>query len=427
MLDINLIRTNPKLIRKNLERRKNPELLRLFDEAFFADSDWRKKKSELDNLRAERNKLSQHINESKKAGKSIDAVLRKSASVAESIKKHEEEVENLKQKLGSSLLKLPNLLHESVPYGKDDSENFEIEKVGKIKKFDFELKSHTELVENLGIGDFERSAKISGYGFYLMKGELAMLSQALVRFAIDSLIQKKYVYVEPPLMMRRKPYEGVTDISEFETVMYKIEGEDEYLIATSEHPMAAMFMNEVLDESQLPMKFVGYSMCFRKEVGSKGVDTKGFFRTHQFNKVEQFIFCKPEDSWKYHEELIKNAEELFQKLEIPYRIVNICTGDIGSVAAKKYDLEVWMPRQNKYAEAVSGSNCTDYQARRLNIKYGKEGGEKKLVHTLNCTAITTSRALVSILENNQNKDGTVTVPKVLVPYMNGVKLIGNKK
>ena len=426
MLDINLIRTNPKLVKGNLERRKNPELLILFEELVLLDSDWKKKKAELDNLRSERNKLSLEINQFKKAGKSIEQTLKQSSLVAESIKRNEQDVENLKLKVDSLLMKLPNLLHESVPYGKDDSENFELRKSGKIKKFDFELKSHAELAEALGIADFERSAKISGNGFYFLKGELALLNQALLRFAIDILSKKGYIYVEPPLMMRKKPYEGVTDLSDFEKVMYKIEGEDQYMIATSEHPMASMYMDETLDESQLPLKFVGNSLCFRKEVGSRGVDTKGLFRTHQFNKVEQFIFCKPEDSWKYHEELIKNSEEIFQALDIPFRVVNICTCDIGSVAAKKYDIEAWMPRQNKYAEVVSGSNCTDYQARRLNIKFGKEGGEKKLLHTLNCTGIATSRALVAILENYQNKDGTITVPKVLIPYMNGIKVIGKK-
>src|SRR3989338_7583297 len=426
MLDINLIRTNPKLVKGNLERRKNPELLILFEELVLLDSDWKKKKAELDNLRSERNKLSLEINQFKKAGKSIEQTLKQSSLVAESIKRNEQDVENLKLKVDSLLMKLPNLLHESVPYVKDDSENFELRKSGKIKKFDFELKSHAELAEALGIADFERSAKISGNGFYFLKGELALLNQALLRFAIDILSKKGYIYVEPPLMMRKKPYEGVTDLSDFEKVMYKIEGEDQYMIATSEHPMASMYMDETLDESQLPLKFVGNSLCFRKEVGSRGVDTKGLFRTHQFNKVEQFIFCKPEDSWKYHEELIKNSEEIFQALDIPFRVVNICTCDIGSVADKKYDIEAWMPRQNKYAEVVSGSNCTDYQARRLNIKFGKEGGEKKLLHTLNCTGIATSRALVAILENYQNKDGTITVPKVLIPYMNGIKVIEKK-
>ncbi|MBU4242183.1 MAG: serine--tRNA ligase, partial [Nanoarchaeota archaeon] len=314
-------------------------------------------------------------------------------------------------------------LHESVPYGKDDSENKEVRKWGKLKKFDFELKSHVEIVENLGLVDFERSAKISGTGFYILLGDLALLEQAITRFAIDTMLKKNFILLQPPLMMRRKPYEGVTDLEAFEDVIYKIEDEDEYFIATSEHPMAAMYMDETIDESQLPLKFVGSSMCFRKEIGAHGIDTKGLFRLHQFNKIEQFVFCKPEDSWKIHEELLKNAEEVFQALEIPYKIVNICTGDIGTVAAKKYDLEGWSPRQKKYIELCSCSNVTDYQARRLNIKYGKEGGEKQILHTLNSTVVATSRVLVAIIENYQNKDGTVTIPKVLLPYMNKKKLL----
>lgn len=425
MLDINLIRSNPELVRKNLEKRKQPEYLKQLDEFLKLDKEWRLKKSELDVLRAERNKLSKEISELKKAGKNADSLLKKTSAVAESIKKNESDVESLQKSSESLLMRLPNLLHDSVPYGKDDTENFEVRKWGKIKKFDFELKSHVELIENLGLADFERSAKISGDGFYFLKGELALLNKALINFAVDLLTQKGYQYIEPPLMMRRKPYEGVTDLADFEKVMYKIENEDEYMIATSEHPMAAMYMDETLDEANLPIKMAAYSMCFRKEIGSRGIDTKGLFRRHQFNKVEQFIFCKPEESWKLHEELIKNAEDILKALEIPYRVVNICTGDIGIVAAKKYDIEAWMPRQGKYAEVVSGSNCTDYQARRLNIKVGKEGGEKRVAHTLNCTAVT-GRPLVAILENYQNKDGTVTVPKALLPYMNGIKVLGKK-
>jgi len=223
--------------------------------------------------------------------------------------------------------------------------------------------------------------------------------------------------------MRRDAYEGVTDLADFENVMYKIEGEDHYMIATAEHPLAAQFMNETIDEDLLPLKFVGYSMCFRKEVGTRGVDEKGVFRTHQFNKVEQFIFCKPEDSWDFHEELQKNSEDIYIALGIPFRVVNICTGDIGIVAAKKYDLEAWMPRQEKYREVGSNSNCTDYQARRLNIKCGKEGGDKKLLHTLNNTAVATSRALVAVLENFQNADGTITIPEPLRPFMFGKEKI----
>jgi len=248
----------------------------------------------------------------------------------------------------------------------------------------------------------------------------------LQRFAIDNLVKKGFILVEPPLMLRRKPYEGVTDLGDFETMMYKVEGdkeEDLYLIATSEHPIGAMLMNKVLDSEEMPLKYCGVSACFRKEIGSHGIDEKGLFRVHQFNKIEQFIFCKPEDSWEFHEELIKNAEELFKKLKLPYRVVAICTGDIGIVAAKKYDLEVWMPREKAYKEAVSCSNCTAYQAVRLNIKYNDKGS-KEFIHTLNSTAIATGRALRAIIENYQQKDGSIKVPAVLVPYMNGVKVIG---
>jgi seryl-tRNA synthetase len=235
--------------------------------------------------------------------------------------------------------------------------------------------------------------------------------------------------VAPPYLMRRAPYEGVTALGDFEEVLYKIENEDLYLIATSEHPMAAMFMNEVLKEEDLPLKLAGISACFRKEAGAHGKDTRGMFRTHQFNKIEQFIFCKPEESWKLHEELIHNAEELVQKLGLPYRVVNVCTGDIGTVAAKKYDIEVWMPAQNAYREVVSCSNCTDYQARRLGIRYReKEGAPPKgFLHTLNSTAIATGRTIVAILENFQQEDGTVVVPKVLRKYMGGIEKINLKR
>ncbi len=250
---------------------------------------------------------------------------------------------------------------------------------------------------------------------------------ALQQFAIDFLVKKGFTLVQPPFMMRREPYEGVTDLEDFKSMMYKVEAEDEelFLIATSEHPIGAMLMDKVIDESKLPMKLAGLSACFRKEIGSHGIDERGLFRVHQFNKIEQFVFCKPEDSWKIHEELIHNAEQLFQKLKLPYRIVNICTGDIGIVASKKYDLEVWMPREKKYKEAVSCSNCTAYQATRLNIKYQKES-EKQNVHTLNSTAIATGRCLRAIIENYQNEDGTIEVPKVLQPYMHGIKVLGKK-
>ncbi len=258
-----------------------------------------------------------------------------------------------------------------------------------------------------------------------MKGDLVLLDLALQQFALNFVRERGYEVVIPPFMMRRKAYEGMVDLADFETMMYKAEDEDLYLIATSEHPIGAMHMDEVLDEDEMPLKYAGISTNFRKEIGAHGVDTRGLFRMHQFNKVEMFIFCLPEDSSKYHEELIGNAEEIFRQLEIPHRIVNVCTGDIGTVAAKKYDLETWSPRQRKYVEVVSCSNCTDYQARRLKIRVGKRGGEKRYAHTLNSTAIATSRALVAILENNQNEDGTVTVPKVLRPLLGGKQILGD--
>jgi seryl-tRNA synthetase len=246
---------------------------------------------------------------------------------------------------------------------------------------------------------------------------------------MEELFKNGYTSIEPPYLMKREAYEGVTALSDFEDVLYKIENEDLYLIATSEHPMAAMFKDEVLKEEELPLKLAGISACFRKEAGAHGKDTRGIFRTHQFNKIEQFVFCTPEESWKLHEELVRNAEELVQKLGLPYRVVNVCTGDIGTVAAKKYDIEAWMPAQNAYREIISCSNCTDYQARRLNIRYReKEGAPTKgFVHTLNSTAIATGRTIVAILENFQQEDGSIAVPKVLRKYMGGIEKISLKR
>ncbi len=426
MLDINLIREKPSVIRKNLARRKDAQLLRQFDELIKLDSDFGQEKHLLQNIIHEKNQASLEINRLKKEGKNFKLIVKKIQGLSQKIGVHQQKVDMLQLKVKGYLMSLPNIMHDSVPYGKDDTENVEIRKSGKLPKFDFDLKSHAEIAENLGLADFERSAKISGSGFSFLKGELALLNQALIRFAIDKLLNKGFMLIDPPLMMHRTAYEGVTDLADFEKVMYKIEGQDSYLIATSEHPICAMHSNEVLPEELFPLKYAGLSVNFRKEAGSHGIDEKGLFRRHQFWKVEQFIFCKPEDSWKLHEELIKNTEELFRELGIPYRIVNICTGDLGIVAAKKYDIEAWMPRTNAYKEVGSCSNCTDFQARRLNIKYGKEGGQKQLVHTLNSTAIATSRALVAILENFQNKDGTVDIPKALWPYMNGIKKLAHK-
>lgn len=427
MIDIKLVRENPELFRKDLKKRRDDEKLKWLDDLIKKDKEYLDILQEVEQLRRKRNLLTQEVAKLKKEGKDVSKILKEAKDIPEDIKKLEEKKDQLEKMIKNYLMRLPNITHETVPYGKDSSENVEVKKWGKIIKPKFDLISHGELAENLGVADFKKAAQVAGAGFNYMMGDLALLNQALCSYAVDVMVKKGYNLVVPPLMLNRKAYEGVTDLSDFENVMYKIEGEDLYLIATSEHPLVALYMDEVIPEEALPIKLVGYSPCFRKEIGSHGVDTRGLFRMHQFWKVEQIIFCKPEDSWKYHEELIKNSEELFEGLDLPYRVVNICTGDIGTVAAKKYDLEIWMAKQKEYKEACSCSNCTDYQARRLNIKYGKRGsGDLKLVHTLNDTAIATSRPMVAILENNQNEDGSVDIPKALWPYMNGKKKIAPK-
>jgi len=425
MLDIKAIRDNPEIVRQSLLKRGDEAKLQMLEDLIQKDILWRQSQEKANSLKAERNSLSRKIAETKRSGGDASQFLVRSAEIPKEITALDQETLALRSQVDEMLMRLPNVLHESVPIGKDDSANVVVKTWGKPQKFDFELKSHGELAESLGLADFDRAARISGAGFNYLKGDLALLDLALVKYAIDFLVAKNYTLIQPPFMMRRAPYEGVTDMGDFEKVMYKIEDEDLYLIATSEHPMAAMFMDEIIDEDSLPIKFVGFSPCFRREIGAHGVDTKGLFRMHQFNKVEQFIFCKPEDSWTHHEELQANTEEMFQGLGLPYRVVNVCTGDIGNLAAKKYDIEVWFPRQAKYGEVTSCSNCTDYQSRRLNIRCGKHGSDRKSVpHTLNNTAIATSRAMVAILENYQNADGTVTIPEILRPYMGGKNLLG---
>ncbi len=418
MLNIKLFRDNPKLIKNNYKKRKNPELLKKVDEVVRKDKQWRTSLKKLDQLNHKRNIVSREVPKLK--GREKQKKIKEMHKTNEEINKSEKEVDKLKDEVKKLLMKLPNLIHESVPYGKDDEDNIQIKKWGRIKK-GYKPKSHVDILEEYDLGDTEKASKVSGARFYYLKGDLVLLDYALQAFALDFLVKKSFMPVEPPLMMRREPYEGVTDLADFKDMMYKIEDEDLYLIATSEHPIAAMHMNEVINRKKLPLKYAGISPCFRKEAGAHGKDTKGIFRTHQFNKVEQFVFCKPENGWRIFENLLKNAEEILQTLEIPYRIVNICTGDLGIVAAKKYDLEAWFPVQGKYREIVSCSNCTDYQARRLNIKYLNEKGKKECIHTINSTAIATGRTIVAIIENFQNHDGTISIPKALWKY------IGKKK
>jgi len=418
VLDIKLIRENPNLVEENLKRRNDPEKLNLLKKLIRKDKELRSVIKKVEELKHQRNVFSREI--AKKFDKNK---VKKVKKLKKDIEELEKKQEKLRNEVRNLLLKIPNLLDESVPYGKDENDNVVIRKWGSPPKFNFKPKNHLEIALGLGMIDQERASKVSGHGFFYLKGDLALLDYALMRYAIDFMIKRGYLLVEPPFMMRRKPYEGVTDLDFFHEQLYKIEGEDLYMIATSEHPMAAMFMNEVIDKNDLPIKLVGVSPCFRKEVGTHGKYTKGLFRMHQFNKVEQFIFCLPEQSKELHEELQKNAEDLYKSLKLPFKTMLVCTGDIGDIAAKKYDINVWMA-DGQYREIGSNSNCTDYQARRLNIRYGEPGKKPEgFVHTLNNTALATSRTMMAILEVHQQKDGSVKLPKVLWPYMNGKKIL----
>ena len=429
MLDIKVIRESPQVVRDNLAKRGNPENIKMLDNLIALDRRWRQGLTRLNELRHERKLVTIEIAKLKKAGKDAGIEVTKAKGIDAEISEIEREVAVAEEEEKGFLMRLPNLLHESVPVGNDENENVQVRTWGRPPEFKFPVKNHIDLSLDLGIIDMERAGKVSGSRFYYLQREAVLLDMALMSFAMEEMVEKGYKPIEPPYLMRREAYEGVTALGDFEDVLYKIENENLYLIATSEHPMAAMFQGEVLKEKDLPAKLAGASACFRKEAGAHGKDTRGIFRTHQFNKIEQFVFCTPEQSWKLHEELVENAENLIQKLGLAYRVVNVCTGDIGTVAAKKYDIEAWMPAQNAYREVVSCSNCTDYQARRLNIRYReKEGAPTKgFVHTLNSTAIATGRTMVAIIENNQQEDGTITVPEVLRKYMGGIDKIGSNR
>ncbi|NHJ14111.1 MAG: serine--tRNA ligase [Candidatus Thorarchaeota archaeon] len=419
MLDLKFIRENVEIVRENLRRRRDEAKLKDFERLLKLDSEVRKLMREIQDLRTQRNRLSKEFGQLKKEGKDTSIVTGKANDVNNAIGKKEEKKKKAEDQLRNIQMSIPNILHQSVPYGTDEDENEVVREWGGRPVFDFGVQSHVDLLETLGLADLQRAAKVSGARFYFLTNELVLLDIAMQQMALEILIRKRYTPVYPPFMMRREPYEGVTDLADFGDVMYKIEGEDLYLIATSEHPMAAMYMGEIFEPTDLPMKFAGVSTCFRKEAGSHGKDTKGIFRVHQFNKVEQFVFSHPEESWNIHEELLKNEEEFVQALKLPYRIVNVCTGDIGIVAAKKYDLEFWMPGQGKYREGGSCSNCTAYQATRLNIKYRvKKGGtEKDYLHTLNSTMMANPRTIVAIMENYQQDDGSISIPKALHKYL----------
>jgi seryl-tRNA synthetase len=423
MLDINVFREAPELVKRSIKKRRMDGVLPLVDEVVRLDREWREHKKQADEQKAARNSISREIALAKKAGKDAKPLLKRAALIPKRIAELDAVQKGLEAEIRERLLRIPNLTHESVPEGATEECNKVERIIGSPIKHRFEPMHHGELAERLNMGDFKASAKVAGAGFYYLRGDLALLNQALIRFAVDTLVAKGYTYTEPPLMMRKEPYEGVVDLKDFRDVMYKLEGEDAYLIATSEHPLVAQFMGDVIDEKALPIKLVGYSMCFRKEIGSHGVDTRGLFRTHQFNKVEQIVVCRPEDSWKLFEEIQANSEFIFKALGIPIRVVNIASGELSIVASKRYDIEAWMAKQQCYKEVTSCSNCLDYQARRLGIRFFESNGNRVFAHTLNNTGIATSRALVAILENFQTEDGGVKIPKVLQKYMGGKQII----
>ena len=423
MLDIEFVRSNPDAIQKSLKKRMDTTLLTDFESLQKKDDEWRKLKQQNDLLRQERNTITKKITEAKQQGNATGELIKQAQNLPKKLKENDEKTRSLRAELDILLKKMPNVLDKSVPTGKTDKDSKVIGKWGKPKA-NKKLKHHGELAVSLDLADFERAVKISGAGFYFLKNELALMDLGLQRLAIDYLVKKGFTPVSVPVLMRRAPYEGVTSLDDFEKVMYKIEGSDHYLIATSEHPLAAMHMNEIIPEKDLPIKLAGMSSCFRQEIGKHGLDERGLFRVHQFNKIEQFVFCKPEEAEKFHEQLLAHSEWLLKKLKLPYRVVNVASGDMGSVAAKKYDVETYSPRENKFIETMSCSNCTDYQTNSLNIKYRKAGSmEKGKVYTLNNTMIATSRILRIILEHYQTPKGTLKVPAVLQPYVGGVKEI----
>jgi len=397
-----------------------------FDKILILDEHWRVLKTETQALQEKRNKSSLEISELKKKKNEEEAekVRKTLVEVKAKIEENEKTLADHEKQINDLLWNMPNILHSSVPYGKDENENVVVRKFMEPKQR--KIKGHEEILTNLDLLDIERAAKTAGARFYYLKGDLVLLDYSLMRYALDLLGKKGYLPIEPPYMLREKFYKGVTALGDFEEVLYRVgggeENDDLKLIATSEHSIAAMFSDEILDKSKLPLKYAGISPAFRMEAGTHGKDTKGIFRVHQFNKIEQFAFTRPEDSWAILDEAVANHEQIFKELKIPYRIMNMCTGDIGIVAAKKYDLEAYMPSQDAYREMGSCSNCTDWQSMRLNIRF-EDAEERKYVHTINATAIATSRTMVAIIENYVNDDGTITVPDVLVPYM-GKRKIG---
>lgn len=415
MLDPKIIKENPQRIRDMLKARAVEFNL---DELVEFDQKRRDLILKTDEMRKKKNQIALEISQKKKSGEDISPILSEMKNISGELTKLESLQEEVEKKYSNLALTIPNLIHESVPIGKDETANIEIKKWGTIPKFDFKINDHIDISANLDLVDLERAAKVAGARFYYLKNDLVRLNQSLIHYGLDFLAEKNYSLVQPPYMINRQSMEGAIIADDFEEVIYKIDNEDLYMIGTSEHAMAAMRSDEIIEGKDLPLRFAGVSPCFRKEAGAHGRDQKGIFRVHQFDKIEQFIFARPEESWKEHERMLSVAEEFYQKLEIPYKVMLLSSGDMGKVSAKTYDIEAWMAGQNAYREIVSCSNCLDYQARRLKIRFrDKTNEETQYLHTLNSTLVATSRVLVSIMENFQTNDGHIVIPKVLQKYM----------
>jgi seryl-tRNA synthetase len=421
MLDPKLIKEKPQIIRDMLKARDVDFNL---DTLIEFDQKRREFIIKTDELRKKKNQVALQISQKKKASEDTSSILDEMRNLSVELTKLESEQETIENTYSKLALTIPNLVHKSVPTGVDENANKEIRKWGNIPNFDFKISDHIDISENLDLVDLERAAKIAGARFYFLKNDLVRLNQSLIHYALDYLTQKEYSLVQPPYMINRESMEGAVIADDFEDVIYKVEDENLYMIGTSEHAMAAMHSKEIIEGKDLPIRYAGISPCFRKEAGAHGRDQKGIFRVHQFDKIEQFVFSRPEDSWNEHEKMLTVAEEFYQKLEIPHKVMLLSSGDMGKVSAKTYDIEAWMAGQNAYREIVSCSNCLDYQARRLKIRFrDKTNEDTQYVHTLNSTLVATTRVLVSIMENFQTKDGHFRIPQVLQSYMGNQKEI----
>jgi seryl-tRNA synthetase len=412
------------VIETEKKRFKNPQNAK---KVLEFDLLWRDALQEIQNLRRQRNDLSNEISQFRKSGEQ-----EKANNAIEQSKQIKETIDELEKKKIAYLEErekfryiVGNDLHKSVPIGETEESNAIIREFGEIPIFDFKPSSHVNIIQDIDGADTKKASEVVGSRFYYLKGDIVLLNLSLLRYALDKLISKGYEPLWTPFFIKHEIMKAAAELADFEEQLYKINDEDIFMIATSEQTLAAYHYDEIIDPDLLPLKYAGISSCFRREAGSHGKDTLGIFRVHQFEKVEQYVFCKPENSWSIFEELINNAEEIYRELEIPYRIVNIASGELNDNAAQKYDLEAWFPSSGKFRELVSCSNCLDYQARKLKVRIGKGGStqKKEIAHTLNCTAIATERTICCILENYQNKDGTVSVPKALQKYMNGKKIL----